>query len=323
MASMAKMRDLLAWSTEHQTSPDDPNYVPPRPLQELDPGLVDMILGKPDAVRMRDAMAVAVDESKSEEERVVALDDLELLIESLDNANDMEVLKLWEPILNLTTSPLPAISAQALWVVGTAVQNNPKSQTAFLKHEPFPTIINALSSDTSTNEVRAKALYVLSGALRHNREAVVKFTEAKGWKALKAALEDPHITVRRKTAFLLNALLLPDGTLPSSTPSSLQTSDLTRSAIDTHNILSSLTSSIVNPKPFGRNADQTQPDADYEEKAVRVVVTYLEGMKGSQTDVGEGLKKDLRAISGERKTERGKEWGLEEDDWDVLQRHAE
>lgn len=131
---------------------------------------------------------------------------------------DMEVLKLWEPILNLTTSPLPAISAQALWVVGTAVQNNPKSQTAvspplsplyaelqhllteerclwpqFLKHEPFPTIINALSSDKSTNEVRAKALYVLSGALRHNREAVVKFTEAKGWKALKAALEGTFV----------------------------------------------------------------------------------------------------------------------------------
>ncbi|KIO19493.1 hypothetical protein M407DRAFT_246155 [Tulasnella calospora MUT 4182] len=326
MASMAKMRDLLAWSTEHQPAPDDPNYVPPRPLEELDPGLIDMILGKPDAVRMRDAMAIAADESKSEDDRVTALDDMELLIESLDNANDLEVLKLWEPILNLATSTIPAISAQALWVVGTAVQNNPKSQAAFLKHEPFPTIINALSSEKSTNEIRAKALYVLSGALRHNREAVVKFTEAKGWKALKAALEDPHITVRRKAAFLLNALLLPDSTLssPDSTTSPLQTSDLTRSAIDTHNILSSLTSSIVNPKPFGRNTTTTaEPDADYEEKAVRGVVTYLEGMKGSQTDVGEGVKKDLRVLLGMKETERGKEWGLEEEEWDVLQRHAE
>ncbi|KAG8891698.1 hsp70 nucleotide exchange factor fes1 [Tulasnella sp. 408] len=327
MASMAKMRDLLAWSTEHQVPPTDPNYVPPRPLGELDPGLIDMILGKPDAVRMRDAMAIAVDESKSEDDRVTALDDMELLIESLDNANDMEVLNLWRPILNLATSPLPAISAQALWVVGTAVQNNPKSQAAFLKQEPFPTIINALSSDKSTNEIRAKALYVLSGALRHNREAVVKFTEAKGWKALKAALEDPHITVRRKTAFLLNSLLLPDASLSSpdssTTTSPLQTSDLTRSAIDSHNILPSLTTSVVNPKPFGRDASKAEPDADYEEKAVRGVVTYLEGMKGSQTDVGEGVKKDLRAMLGEKGTERGKGWGLEEEEWDVLQRHAE
>ncbi|KAG9030340.1 hsp70 nucleotide exchange factor fes1 [Tulasnella sp. UAMH 9824] len=259
MASMAKMRDLLAWSTEHQVAPDDPNYVPPRPLQELDPGLIDMILGKPDAVRMRDAMAIAVDESKSEEDRVTALDDMELLIESLDNANDMEVLKLWEPVLNLATSPLPAISAQALWV------------------------------------------------------------------ALKAALEDPHITVRRKAAFLLNSLLLPDASLssPASSTSPLQTSDLTRSAIDSHNILPSLTTSIVDPKPFGRDASNAEPDADYEEKAVRGVVTYLEGMKGSQTDVGEGVKKDLRAMLGEKGTERGKGWGLEEEEWDVLQRHAE
>ncbi|KAG8902845.1 hsp70 nucleotide exchange factor fes1 [Tulasnella sp. 417] len=326
MASMAKMRDLLAWSTEHQTTPDDPNYVPPRPLGELDPGLIDMILGKPDAVRMRDAMAIAVDESKSEDDRVTALDDMELLIESLDNANDMEVLKLWEPVLNLATCPIPAIAAQALWVLGTAVQNNPKSQEAFLKHEPFPTIVNALSSEKSTNEIRAKALYVLSGALRHNREAVVKFTEAKGWKALKAALEDPHITVRRKAAFLLNSLLLPDASLSSptstSTTSPLQTSDLTRSAIDTHNILSSLTTSVVNPKPFGRQPEQ-QPDADYEEKALRGVVTYLEGMRGAQTDVGEAVKKDLRVLLGQRETERGKGWGLEEEEWDVLQRHAE
>ncbi|KAG9004924.1 hsp70 nucleotide exchange factor fes1 [Tulasnella sp. 427] len=334
MASMAKMRDLLAWSTEHHTTSEDPNYVPPRPLEELDPGLIDMILGKPDAVRMRveyppsDAMAIAVDESKSEEDRVVALDDMELLIESLDNANDMEVLKLWDPVLKLTQSPRPAISAQALWVVGTAVQNNPKSQEAFLKHEPFPTIVTALTSEKSTNEIRAKAMYVLSGALRHNREAVVKFTDAKGWKALKAALEDPHIAVRRKAAFLLTSLLLPDSTLPTSPsqpPSSLQTSDLTRSAIDTHAILPTLTTSIVHPRPFGREPNvQTQPDADFEEKAARAVVTYLDGIgRSSQTGVPEAVKGDLKVMVKEKGTERGKEWGLEDGEWEVLRRFGE
>ncbi|KAG9007509.1 hsp70 nucleotide exchange factor fes1 [Tulasnella sp. 427] len=324
MASMAKMRDLLAWSTEHHTTSEDPNYVPPRPLEELDPGLIDMILGKPDAVRMRDAMAIAVDESKSEEDRVVALDDMELA----NNANDMEVLKLWEPVLQLTQSPIPAISAQALWVVGTAVQNNPKSQEAFLKHDPFPTVITALTSEKSTNEIRAKAMYVLSGALRHNREAVVKFTDAKGWKALRAALEDSHIAVRRKAAFLVNSLLLPDSTLPNSPsqpPSSLQTSDLTRSAIDTHAILPALTTSIVHPRPFGREPNvQTQPDADFEEKAARAVVTYLDGIgRSSQTGVPEAVKGDLQVIVKEKGTERGKEWGLEDGEWEVLRRFAE
>ncbi|KAG8942589.1 hypothetical protein FRC04_003576 [Tulasnella sp. 424] len=59
-------------------------------------------------------MAIAIDESKPEEERLVAFDDMELL---------------WEPILNLTTSPIPTISAQALSVIGTAVEYKPDSQT--------------------------------------------------------------------------------------------------------------------------------------------------------------------------------------------------
>ncbi|KAG8965330.1 hsp70 nucleotide exchange factor fes1 [Tulasnella sp. 425] len=214
-------------SEQGQTSPDNPDYAPPRPLEELDPGLIDTILGKPNAVQMRDAMAIAIDESESEQERRAALDDMELLIlmesladsrngvtihveleplslpiltiisvldldmellklviESQDNADDMEVLKLWEPVLNLTTSPIPTISSQALKVVGTAIEKNPKSQKS-----------------KSTFDAREKALYVLSRTLRHNREAVVKFTEAQGWKALKAALEDPHIAVRQKNGF--------------------------------------------------------------------------------------------------------------------------
>ncbi len=45
-----------------------------------------MILGKADAVRIRECFERALDKSVGEEERCEALDELELLIESIDNA---------------------------------------------------------------------------------------------------------------------------------------------------------------------------------------------------------------------------------------------
>jgi hsp70-interacting protein len=52
------------------------------------------------------------------------------MIELIDNANNMAVLKLWQPLLDLLQSPSPKIVTQALWIMGTAVQNNPKAQAA-------------------------------------------------------------------------------------------------------------------------------------------------------------------------------------------------
>lgn len=42
----------------------------------------------------------------------------------------METIKLWEPLLSLVDSSSSEIATQALWVAGTAIQNNPKSQVA-------------------------------------------------------------------------------------------------------------------------------------------------------------------------------------------------
>jgi hsp70-interacting protein len=43
---------------------------------------------------------------------------------------DIEPLKLWEPLLDLLSSPSDAIRANALGVIGTAIQNNPTAQLA-------------------------------------------------------------------------------------------------------------------------------------------------------------------------------------------------
>lgn len=69
------MDSLLRWGIENSS----PSAGPVQPRKDLDPAIIDHILGKPDAVLMKEALTVAVDENKSEGERVQALDDLEMV----------------------------------------------------------------------------------------------------------------------------------------------------------------------------------------------------------------------------------------------------
>ena len=46
----------------------------------------------------------------------------------MDNANNMSVLGLWDPLLSLLNSPHQPIVSHSCWVIGTAVQNNLKAQ---------------------------------------------------------------------------------------------------------------------------------------------------------------------------------------------------
>lgn len=62
------------------------------------------------------------------DDKLVAFDNFEQLIESLDNANNMEPLGLWSPLVGLLAHREPDMRRMAAWCVGTAVQNNEKSQ---------------------------------------------------------------------------------------------------------------------------------------------------------------------------------------------------
>ncbi len=103
------MQSLLRWSIENSALQDgSADGRPPPPNKTLDPGIIDAILGRPDAEQMKEDVAVAVDTSKSEDDRLAALDHLEMvsadliplnlvkdnaliclvkLVEHIDNAN--------------------------------------------------------------------------------------------------------------------------------------------------------------------------------------------------------------------------------------------
>jgi len=52
---------------------------------------------------------------------------------------DLEKLGMWEPLQGLLASPSDDVKVQALWVIGTAVQNNPAAQKAVRASSPLPT----------------------------------------------------------------------------------------------------------------------------------------------------------------------------------------
>ncbi|KAJ4466073.1 nucleotide exchange factor Fes1-domain-containing protein [Lentinula lateritia] len=289
------MQSLLRWGIENST-PQNNNTAPAR-RTDLNPEIIDLLLGKSDAQLMKEAMTIAVDEGNSEEDRVSALDNLEMLIEQIDNANNLENLKMWDPLHALLTSSPDSITTQTLWVIGTALQNNPSAQDAYLKLNPLPTLTSFLSpspspSPSPSKHLRSKAIYALSGLLKHNAPALlqlgVKHSDGRnGWDTLRLALQDPDISIRRKTLFLLNALLISSHS-PSpptnhsssrtihpnshaihlSNPSRVSTSPPTLDALRTHRIIDTLIDALTHPLPYGEDGDKEEADREFEELGV-------------------------------------------------------
>jgi len=319
------MESLLRWGIEHST-PGDSAAVSER--KDLDPAIIDYILGKPDAQLMKEALEVALDVSKDEDKRIAAMDELEMLVESIDNANDLQKLRMWEPLHGLVGLPATTdgLRLQTLWVLGTALQNNPAAQLAYLSLDPIPTILACLSPSSNSAGTRSKAMYALSGLLKHNAAAVKKFTELQGWNILRNSLEDSDITLRRKTAFLLNTLLTPASGETSSTPASVHapssgdapihpnshasmlsdpasvsTFPTTIAALqrdggpDGSSLLDALISALVEPVPFGADGENER-DPEFQENVMRLLHTYSILCGGKFSDA---QKDSLRTLIGD------------------------
>ncbi|KAJ3209999.1 hsp70 nucleotide exchange factor fes1 [Entophlyctis luteolus] len=170
--------DLLQWAIINKaTAAEDAPSATPTPAAPIDPKWVDVILGKSDSVRMKECVEELQKESNSLEVKLQAFDELEMLAESLDNANDFKILGLWQPIIEILRTNLePEMRAFAAWVLGTAVQNNPRAQSdvscsgnwkfgpaqmfqQFIEANGLPALLNSLSADSSP-DVRAKSKFV-------------------------------------------------------------------------------------------------------------------------------------------------------------------
>lgn len=177
------LNQLLKWSVENTTASTDPNAAPPT-ARELNPEVLASLFGGPsDADLMKDSMAALLtdDPEMTLEARMIAFDNFEQLIENLDNANLMEPLGLWAPLISLLSHSEADMRKMAAWCMGTAVQNNEKSQKRLLAEGGIPPLVTLAVSEEEPRDVRRKAVYALSSALRNHQDAMDVFVdEMKG-----------------------------------------------------------------------------------------------------------------------------------------------
>ncbi|TPX58685.1 hypothetical protein PhCBS80983_g02960 [Powellomyces hirtus] len=194
--------ELLQWGTAHST----PGAVPAN-REPIDPKWLEVILGKEDSVRMKECMEIIQDAEKSVHEKEAAFDEFEMLVESLDNANDLRPLKLWAPLIEIvSTSPEPKLRMYAAWVMGTAVQNNFKAQDDFMAAGGLDPILKVLASDTDA-DVRGKALHCISSAIRQNSAAIGAFMAKNGVAALVSVALDGDARLLKRAIFLIRSLI--------------------------------------------------------------------------------------------------------------------
>ncbi|GAA6002264.1 hypothetical protein JCM10207_003153 [Rhodosporidiobolus poonsookiae] len=244
----------------------------------------------------------------TDDDRYRAWDDLEMLIEDLDNANNLKAMNLWAPIVKHLTDADDEVVKRACWVCGTAVQNNPSSQNAFLETDPLPTISSLVASTSASAGTRAKAMYCLSSTLKHSEPAVQRFGELDGFSTLTQTLQDPSLTLRAKTAFLLSQLMS-----QSSSPSTLVSS--LRSASTLSTLIDSLHPSTA--LPTGSSGEVEAIDPDFRDKGLRFLANVVERTSGADGLNGEEKEK-VQKVVGE--VEKDAEWtpediGMAQDEW--------
>jgi hsp70-interacting protein len=132
-----RMNNLLKWSIENSSaSQSDPNAQ--ASTRGLDPETLSALFGGPtQADLMKASMAALQSDEVDLDNKMTAFDNFEELIENIDNANNLEPLGLWTPLVELLLHDEAEMRRMAAGCVGTAVQNNDKAQDRVCSFSPF------------------------------------------------------------------------------------------------------------------------------------------------------------------------------------------
>ncbi|KAI0122871.1 hsp70-like protein [Xylariales sp. AK1849] len=202
------LNGLLKWSIENSNPSSDgatPSTQPP--VRSLNAEAIASLLGGPsDADLMLAAMSniTSSDPEITLDSKLIAFDNLEQLIESLDNANLLSKLGLWTPLLELLGHDEAQLRLMAAWCVGTAVQNNAPCQERLVALGGVEKLVavalgervgmekragdgdvmdedgNPTTGDKEAKDVRRKAAYALSSACRNYQPAMNVLTAELG-----------------------------------------------------------------------------------------------------------------------------------------------
>lgn len=165
------LNELLKWSVENSdVSRNDPNVpTPADPNKGLNTQALGELFGAPsDADLMRAAMTaiIAPADQISLDDKIIAWDNLEQLIEQIDNANNLESLGMWPLLVQQLENEEADMRTGAAAVMGTAVQNNIKAQEKLLEHGALPKLAKIAVEDQD-KVTRKKAVSALSSEVRN------------------------------------------------------------------------------------------------------------------------------------------------------------
>lgn len=177
------LNELLKWGVENSSATaKDPSAALPT-NRGLNPDALASLFGGPsDADLMKSSMSaiLSTDPEITLDDKLIAFDNFEQLIENLDNANNLGPLALWTPLLGCLGHEESEIRKMAAWCVGTAVQNNEKSQERLLAMNGIPKLVGLATGEREGAQVRRKAVYALSSACRNYQPAMDVLTEELG-----------------------------------------------------------------------------------------------------------------------------------------------
>ncbi|TQS31401.1 hypothetical protein Golomagni_08316, partial [Golovinomyces magnicellulatus] len=164
-----RLNDLLRWSIENsENSRQDPAAEAPQ--TNLTPDVISALMGGPseaDLMKASIEIITSKDGDVTLDDKLIAFDNFEQLIENLDNANNIENMGLWTPLLAQLTDEESEVRKMASWCIGTAVQNNAKTQERLHANGGIPPLVHLAIKEDETEAVRRKAIYALRSAIRN------------------------------------------------------------------------------------------------------------------------------------------------------------
>lgn len=188
------MEKLLHWSIAQQAGDKEALAK----IGEPDPKLLNQLFGGPDEVAlMKESIAIAHNPKVEDKDKAIALENFEMLIENMDNANNIENLGLWHPIVDLLKNDVPDdLRVIVCGIIGTAAQNNPKSQEGFEKTNALQELVKIAKDGQQNKSLQNKALFAISSYIRNFKPGYKQFDESSGWDLIKFDSKDSKFDLR-------------------------------------------------------------------------------------------------------------------------------
>ncbi|XP_042053326.1 hsp70 nucleotide exchange factor FES1-like [Salvia splendens] len=169
--------------------------------------LMDKLKTPSDAELMKISINDLNNLSISLDDRHRALQELLILVEPIDNANELHKLGGLTAVIKDLNHSNPDIRTISAWILGTASQNNPFVQNQILELGALAKLMERAHSGFIEEAI--KALYAISALIRNNPEGQQLFYKEAGDLMLQKILSNSSIDIRlhRKSVFLLADLV--------------------------------------------------------------------------------------------------------------------